>query len=393
MRLLFCNFEYPPLGGGGGVVNAWLAEALACRHEVTVLTSAGPGLAREEQVNGVRVIRVPVWFRRRLQTANLASMAAYVVNGVRIGQRLLKQQQFDIINTHFVVPTGPVGHMLSRLGTIPNVLSVHGGDLYDPSKFMSPHRHRVLRSVVRQLLRSADGVVAQSGNTRDNVRTYYDDTVPTELIPLGIPRPQIPERDRAALGVSEDEFVMVTVGRLVARKAVNQLISIMASTAVAHTRLVIIGDGPQREQLEAQAATLGVAERVRFVGNVDDDAKYAWLAAADAFVSTSQHEGFGLVFLEAMAASLPVICYDNGGQTDFLRDGETGFVVGLNRESDFADAIERLYREPAIRARQAASNRALVEQYFIDSCAQRYEALFERVVAERQALAAASGGR
>ena len=65
MRILFCNYEYPPLGGGGGVINALLAEELATRHEVTVLTSRGMGLPAESVVNGVRIVRAPVFFRQK----------------------------------------------------------------------------------------------------------------------------------------------------------------------------------------------------------------------------------------------------------------------------------------------------------------------------------------
>ncbi|MDQ3840725.1 MAG: glycosyltransferase family 4 protein, partial [Thermoproteota archaeon] len=174
MRILFCNYEYPPLGGGGGIVNALLAEELAKQHEVTVLTSQGLGLPGEREENSVRVIRVPVLFRRKQATANIPSMLAYLPMGILAGKRLLKNTHYDVINTHFVLPTGPVGRALSRFAKIPQVLSVHGGDLYDPSKWLSPHRHGILRVWVRRLLQNADRIVGQSRNTLDNVRKFYD---------------------------------------------------------------------------------------------------------------------------------------------------------------------------------------------------------------------------
>ena len=72
MKILFCNYEYPPLGGGGGVINALLAEELSKRHDITVLTSQGLGIARDEVVRNVRVVRVPVYFRRQKAAANLS---------------------------------------------------------------------------------------------------------------------------------------------------------------------------------------------------------------------------------------------------------------------------------------------------------------------------------
>src|SRR5437899_147046 len=145
MRILFCNYEYPPLGGGGGVINALLAEEMAKHHEVTVLTSQGRQLPPVPLENGVRVVRSPVFFRKQEAVASLVSMLSFLPMGVRTGKELLRRTEFDVINTHFVLPTGPVGDALSRYAGIPNVLSLHGGDLYDPSKWTSPHRHPVLR--------------------------------------------------------------------------------------------------------------------------------------------------------------------------------------------------------------------------------------------------------
>ena len=209
MRILFCNYEYPPLGGGGGVVNALLAEELANSHDVTVVTSCGLGLPREEIVNGVRVVRAPVFFRRQKAAANVPSLLAYLPMGVAAGKRLLETESFDVINTHFVIPTGPVGDTLSRFSGIPNVLSVHGGDLYDPSKWMSPHKHAVLRAWVRRLARRAVRVVGQSSNTVSNVHKYYDPDIKCDLIPLGIRRPPQARGQRADYGLGEDEVLAV----------------------------------------------------------------------------------------------------------------------------------------------------------------------------------------
>ncbi|WP_435105003.1 glycosyltransferase family 4 protein [Arhodomonas sp. AD133] len=380
MKLLFCNFEYPPLGGGGGVVNAWLAEELATRHDVTVLTSQGFHLPREEKCGGVRILRVPVLFRRQLAAANLPSMFAYMVNGIREGGRLLERESFDVINTHFVLPSGPVGARLAYRFGIPNVVSVHGGDLYDPSKRTSPHRHALLRSWVRRLLRSADHVVGQSQNTLDNMRRFYTPELGGELIPLGIRRPPAAAGNRGDYGFAPDEILLTTVGRLVARKAITQLLTVTAALGNANVRLLVIGDGPQRDELVRRAGELAVADRVHFLGHVDEDEKFRILRMSDVFVSTSQHEGFGLVFLEGMAAGLPVVSYDHGGQTDFLASDRTGYLVALNDETAFLDACRRLVREPALGKHMGQENRARAEAFFIDRCAEQYERVFEAAV-------------
>jgi glycosyltransferase involved in cell wall biosynthesis len=380
MKILFCNYEYPPLGGGGGVVMAALARELARRHTVTVLTSRALALPAESDDAGVRVIRVPVIFRRELAVANLPSMLAYVPAAGLRGLGLQRGGQFDVINTHFVVPSGPVGHVLARLWRIPNVLSVHGGDLYDPSKASSPHRHAWLRGPIRYLLRRADRLVGQSRNTLEHVRGFYGVDRASELIPLGIERPSQEAPVRRELGIPEDAFVMVTVGRLVARKANLKLVEALVAAQRPNAHLLIVGDGPEADAIQTAAAHAGLGDRVHLTGQVSEERKFQALASADIFVSASQHEGFGLVFLEAMAYRLPIICFDHGGQTDFLTDGETGFVVKLNDLGAFTRAVVQLHDSKPLRERMGDTNGRRVEDYFIDSCARNYEVVFEDAV-------------
>jgi glycosyltransferase involved in cell wall biosynthesis len=384
LKILFVNYEYPPLGGGGGVVMGALARELARRHEVTVLTSRALGLARESVEGGVRIIRAPVFVRRQLAVASFPSMLAFLPSGVVKGLALLRSGHFDVVNTHFVVPSGPVGQLLARVAGVPNVLSVHGGDLFDPSKQSSPHRHGWLRVPIRRMLNAADEVVGQSRDTVRHVAEIYGVGRRIELIPLGIERPPVVTgATREELGLPPGAFVMVTVGRLVARKSTLQLVHALASSARADAHLVVVGDGPDTVALQSAASAAGVAERVHLLGHVSDAQKYRALAAADIFVSTTQHEGFGLVFLEAMAFGLPVVCYDRGGQTDFLKSRETGHVIKLNDLADFTRALVELHDQPALRREIGRNNLQRVEAFFIDRCAERYEGVFAAVCERR----------
>jgi glycosyltransferase involved in cell wall biosynthesis len=393
MRILFCNFEYPPLGGGGGVVMAAMAREMARRHEVTVLTSRAGDLPAESADGKVRVVRVPVVFPRELATATLPTMAAYLPMGLWRGIALSREKAFDIINTHFVVPTGPLGHVLATRLKTPNVLSVHGGDLYDPSKRTSPHRHAFLRSAVAALLRRADAVVAQSRDTARNVGEIYGVARPLDLVPLGIERPAPGVHGRRAdLGVPDDAFVMITIGRVVPRKATAQLVRVLAD-AGPKAHLVVVGDGPDVPEVRHAAHLLGVADRIHFLGFVSEAEKHRALSVADVFVSTSQHEGFGLVFLEAMAFGLPIVCYDRGGQTDFLATPASGNVVPLNDLGAFTAAVRALQSAPALRTAIRSRNLAKVETFFIDRCAQAYESIFQRTLLDRARLLPAAYSR
>jgi len=359
---------------------ASLAEELATRHEVTVLTSRGPGSPSEVMENEVRVIRVPVYLRKQRAVASLVSMFSYIPQGIRIGRRLGKSTPFDVINTHFVLPSGPVGDNLAHAWGMPHVLSVHGGDVYDPSKFLSPHRHLVLRFAVRRLLRRAHTVIPNSQDTHGNIQRYYTPEIEGTCIPLGIRRPATNIGSREHYGLNSHHKLLITVGRLVSRKAVDQLITVMSKLQDEHARLLIIGSGPREQELRRHAAAIRVTPKVLFMGQVEEAEKYKILRMCDIYVSTSQHEGFGLVFLEAMASGLPIVCYDFGGHTDFQKNNVTGYVVALNDLDTFVDRCNTLVDTAPLRQKMSKHNLKLVESYYIDRCAAGYEEIFSTAI-------------
>jgi len=382
MHILFCNYEYPPIGGGGGQFNALLAEKLSLKHQVTVLTSDVPGLEQDSTMNGVRVIRVPIYFRGDRSAANLFSLMAYVINGYRFGVKFLRDNPVDIINTHFALPTGPVGDWLSRKFDIPNVLSLHGGDLYDPSKYMSPHRHGIFRAIIRRILKRADSLIAQSENTKENALKYYRKDININIIPLGIKNPPTisSTSKRSDYGLADDDIVWITVSRLVSRKAIDRLIHVFSNQNTGQSKLVIIGSGPQEARLRSICNELGIADQVIFSGFISEEDKFILLSLADIYVSTSQHEGFGISYLEAMACGLPVVCYDYGGQTDFLQSDKTGYIVELNNEQVMRDCCLKLEQTPKLRQQFGDFNSKIAKNYFIDACAASYENTFEQII-------------
>ncbi|HEX2100202.1 MAG TPA: glycosyltransferase family 4 protein [Candidatus Synoicihabitans sp.] len=385
MNLLMLNYEYPPLGGGGGVIHRQIAEELANRHRVTVITSAFRGLPRHEHAGGVEIFRVPVIGRWSRTTASLVSMLSYYPASLRCARRLITQRPPTLINSHFAVPTGPSAMRLARQFRLPHVLSIHGGDIYDPTKTLSPHRLPAVRGLVRRVLVQADRIVAPSRNTRANAQRYYAFSGAIEVIPHGLKHPDLPPRARAELGLTEVQRVVATVGRLVLRKGVAQLVHLIAALGDAQVVLVVVGDGPERERLQTLAHRLGLGQRVRFVGAVDDAAKYRWLQAADVFVSASVHEGFGLMYLEAMHCGLPIVAYDHGGQEDFLADGITGYLVPLGAESSFCDRLRLLLEQPTLRTSIGRHNRNVARAFTIESCAGQYETVYREVLATTEA--------
>lgn len=381
MRILMINYEFPPLGGGGGVASYQIAEGLAAReHEVDVLTTGWRGLAGWEMVDGVGVYRVPVLGRSDLATASLPSMLSFFPSSLAKGCQLLRKKPYDILNAHFAVPSGPTGVALSKIFNRPQVLTIIGADIYDPTKRLSPSNNVLLHRVVNSVLNSSTQIIAISEDIKRRTQQHYDCRTDIHVIHYGLVPPRFEVKSRAELGIPEGDTVLISIGRLIRRKALGDVLLALSKLDADRYRLLIIGEGPEEERLRDLAARLGLSSRVDFLGAIWGEEKFQYLAAADMFVLPSVHEGFGLVFLEAMHCGLPVIASCTGGQTDFLKDGETGFLVPVGDVDTLADRIQQLGGDGALRKRISQFNKEYVKRFRIDEVARRYEDLFSRVV-------------
>jgi glycosyltransferase involved in cell wall biosynthesis len=203
-----------------------------------------------------------------------------------------------------------------------------------------------------------------------------------------------PVRDpavRAALGLRPDDVVFAQAGALVPHKGHAVLLEAFARVAAAlpAARLLVVGDGPERARLEADAARRGVADRVVFTGYVDDPAPL-FRHGMDVGVLASREEGLGLVSLQAAACGLPAIGSDCTGIREAVVHGQTGLLVPPGEVPALAAAMLRLGRDPALRRRMGASGRLRVIEHFSAerSAARMQEAIADAVRAAGREAAA-----
>ena len=375
MRVLLVNYEYPPLGGGGGILTHSLATDLRSRAEVAVLSSGARDLPVDLTESGVRVIRVPVIGRTERQRASPLSLAAFVPSAMTVGRRRLGSFVPDVVHTFFAIPSGPAGAAHARRYGVPHVLTVIGADIHDPSRRFSPDRFAPLRAIVRRVVRSADAVVAISTDIAERTRSLTG-RADIEVVPCGVdPRPR-PEPSRASLGWSDDDFVVVTTARLVRRKGIDHLIAAMAKLP-DKARLEIVGHGPERARLEELARRSG--RRITFAGDIDDAARDLRLVSADVFCQPSLHEGFGIAIVEAMGFSLPVIATDSGGPRDFIRHEVNGFLVTPGDDAELAARLGELASSSELRARMGAAAMKRANELTAEAMTETYMKKYESV--------------
>lgn len=373
MKILMLNYEFPPLGGGGGVACYQIAKELAKNHQVDYLTTAYKGLPKFEVVDGINVYRVSVLGRKELSTATLLSMLTFSPSSLIKGIGLCRINQYDIINTHFVIPSGPSGVVLSKLFNMSIIMSIHGGDIYDPSKKWSPHKHFVLRKIITWLLNNSDKITAQSNNTKNNANKYYHPNKEITVIPLGFIVPEFKKITRKELNLSEKEIILISVGRLIKRKGYEYAIQAVSKLPHQNVKYLIIGDGPEEKNLKDLAKQLGVEDTVKFLGFVPEDKKFQYLSISDIYVLSSLHEGFGICLLEAMYCGLPIVSTDNGGQADFLVDGKNALMVPIEDNGSLAGQIETLIGRRTLRSQMSENNKTDIKKFYIENIAKEYE--------------------
>jgi len=192
---------------------------------------------------------------------------------------------------------------------------------------------------------------------------------------------EAPAADRAALDTPADAPLLLALSRLHPAKGLDTLLQALAEERRAH--LWIAGEGPSRAELEQLAASLGVAERVRFLGWRSDRA--ALLAACDIVVFPSRYEPFGTVSLEAWGYRKPLVAAAAEGPAGLVRPGEDALLVPIDDATALAGAITQVIDDPALAARLVTAGQARYETEFTEeACVRRYLQLFETLLAERR---------
>lgn len=271
----------------------------------------------------------------------------------------------DVIHSQCEFFSFQFASRISRITGAPIVHTYH--TLYEqyvtylvPSKRLGNVLVRVLS---RQRLKKVRILVAPTQKVEDALLSYGVQN-PISVVPSGISLEQHHQRltaeqrleKRRALGIRDDQQVLLNLGRLGTEKNLGELMELFAQAQKSNDKMVflIVGDGPAREDLEKQARELGVADHVIFTGMVAPSEVQNYYQLADVFVSASTSETQGLTYIEAAANGLPLLCRQDDCLNEVLKEGENGFEY-TNAE-EFLQDIDEVLEDP--HWREAASKRS-----------------------------------
>lgn len=373
-----------------------LCRRLADRFGVTVLAPHFPGSRTEETLDGIRVVRFRYFFQplERLAYGSgggiLTRIRRHPAWGLLIpffltGQmlaalRLLRKDKFDLMHAHWLIPQS-LSAIIARSVSgrcVPLLSTAHGGDFYGlGGKIMD----RVRRFVLKQ---SAAVTVVSRAMARDLVKTGAPmDKV--HAIPMGT---DLMRQFRPGTAGCNPRQVLF-VGRLVEKKGCRYLIEAWPAVIQGdpEARLLIVGDGPEREGLEQRARELKVGMSVQFLGALAQTSLPGLYRSSGVVVFPSvvdrggDREGFGLVPVEAMGCECAVVATDLPAMEDIVRDGETGLIVPQKDPARLAHAIARLLDDQSLRFRLGREGRRhVLKQFDWKIVAEKYGALIDSLI-------------
>ncbi len=359
MNVLQVGKYYAPVEGGIESHVHALAVGLSRKHQVTALVFNTGRRTVEEKVGPVHVVRVAS-YGRVLSTAIAPAFPGW----------FLRLRRADVIHLHSPNPIGEIVCLAAPRGA--KLIVTYHGDVVRQRWLGRPHR-----LVLRRVLRRADRIVVFTRRYMESSPVLSDFRAKCCFIPHGVDlseyesTPRVEER-AARLRAEHGPRLLLFVGRLVYYKGVEVLLRALAR--VPDTRLLVVGDGPMRRDLEGLAARLGLGKRAVFLGRQAHEFKVACYHACDALVLPATHrsEAFGIVQVEAQACSRPVISTNLDSGVPFVNlDGVTGLVVEPGDHNGLAAAMDRLLADGALRERLGEAGRRRAEDLFSRSVMER----------------------
>lgn len=366
-----------PTYGGSGVVATELGKALAERgHQVHFITYAMPfrldGYHNNVFYHEVEMPNYPL-FEFQLYTLALASKMVDVI----------RYENLDILHVHYAIPHATSAYLAKQIvkkeRDIKVVTTLHGTDItligLEPS----------FLPLVKFAIEESDAVTSVSRFLREKTLTNFNiknkdiDVIPNFIDTNFYKR--CTDCDVRRQYAPNGEKILMHISNFRPVKRVTDTVRVLYEVLKSvPTKLILVGDGPERSDAERLSRELGISEHVRFLGKQTGLPQI--LSAADVFLLPSQSESFGLAALEAMSCGVPVVATSSGGIPEVIAHGETGYIAEIGDTERMAKyTIELLTNEKKHARFAEASRRRAVEEFETKLLLPDYEKLYERVLA------------
>lgn len=369
-----------PTFGGSGVIATELAKGLAKRdHNVHILSYSRPARLDSFRTN-------ISYHEVNMNTYPLFEYPPYDLALANQMANLIEYENIDVLHVHYAIPHATSAYLAKQIlgekaAHVPLITTLHGTDITivgsDPS----------YKSVVDFSINQSDGVTAVSNYLRDETYERFDIKKDIEVIPNFIDLDRFKKSDKNHFKKAicpEDEKVVVHVSNFREVKRVPEVVSIF-DHVLKHdikAKLLLIGDGPDRQRAEKRCRELGICSQVRFLGKQDQVEDI--LSIADLFLIPSGSETFGLAALEAMSCSVPVVSSNIGGLPEVNIHGETGYLCDLDDIECMGDYAVDILSDEDLHSQLSTNARKRAGDFEMSKIINEYEEYYKQCKNEMQ---------
>lgn len=381
-RILFINYEFPPLGGGAATQSKILAKALVeLGHEVAVLTSWHKDLRSYEEVDGYKIYRIKSLRSKRYQ-CNLLEMASFIILGIFNSAKIIQGFKPQVSLAFFSIPSGAVSYFLKKRFNLPYVISLRGGDV--PGFWPERLRvwHFVAMPLTRLIWRNATHIVAVS---RDLKNLAEKTAAPLKKIVHYVPNiveSQKSPNTHKTVNERDGYITLLFVGRLSEQKRIDDLLralKVLKEKKINRWQCFLVGSGPEWQRLERLRRELRLEKEVYFMGWIDREDIFRYYAESDIFVLPSGCEGMSVALLEAMASSLPIVATKISGNNELVINGRNGLLFAVADVEHLANSLQILIENKYLRKTFGERSRFYVQKYYPSAIAVEYIKLLCKV--------------
>ncbi|MFZ5982508.1 MAG: glycosyltransferase [Patescibacteria group bacterium] len=381
MKILFLNYEYPPLGGGAGNANKYIFGEFQKIPdlEVDFITSSPEKAGSEEKLGkNITIHRVDIGKDpKNLHYQSQKDLLAYAFRAFFLARKLAKKNHYDLSHSFFTVPCGFISLCLKMSFGIPYIVSLRGSDVPGYSERFS-WLYKLLSPLIRFIWKKSAHVVANSQGLKELAQKSSPEQV-IDVIVNGVDTEEFKPRENK--NRPDGIFRILCISRLTHRKGINYLLDAFKIVRAKYPEieLVIGGEGDAEGELREQAEKLGIKNQVNFLGRIPHEKVSRIYASADVFVLPSLNEGMSNTILEAIASGLPVIATDTGGTRELVQEEKNGFVVKTKDAEDIAQKLERLIAAPNLLENMGQASREKAEDMSWKKVAKDYYSLYNEI--------------
>ncbi|KUK77793.1 MAG: Glycosyl transferase group 1 [candidate division WS6 bacterium 34_10] len=371
-----------------------LSREYTKKYDVHVLAPHSKGSKAYENMEDIKVHRFRYFFPKfenlsqgisisnaiERNKLNIFLIPFFLFSGLCKLLYLLIKYPFKIIHNHWLIPFSPFSAFFKPLFKYRLIVTSHGGDILGFSKGIKRY---IIKKISEYAITKSDYYTVVSKEIKTVAEENFDIDFNNKLkvISMGIPYDDF---QKVKPNFSKDSFTAVFVGRLSEMKGTEYLIRAIGELKKQGEKIKckIIGDGPKREYLESLVKELNIEDQVQFTGFIPHSQLTEALNRTSVFVgpsittSTGYKEGFGLVFIEAMAAGLPVIASRSGGITDTVKHKETGLLVEEKGYKQIAEYIKEIRDNESLRNELIKGGKQTAKQYSWQNIGERFMELF-----------------